>query len=354
MAGIQGDWDDVQVVIDKYFRDNNLGPAPQATPEMIAGDNWHPQVWFNQVMRDNPGGGAGDDGGFFDDIFGGVLDDVQKDQIRKALIAEHGDMVAAQILAGGQRDIAMWKAIEENPQLLAQLQHQGRQSSGNPHWDIFAEAWYGFPDEMARIGDIIGSQLNRNADRIHETNLARGRAETQKDIVDRIMSGIEGIGEGCAGAFSGGVGSGQGPFQGFASPFNAGQIMPDGTFNTMVQGQGNAPGVIGRNDVDFDVNIPGAEGAQGLDQFVKMGQNEIGGEFERAFDQKAGENVRAAEQANTGMVAGANVDTLKNLGTADRNNISNFLRDMSARSTAGTGARAANTELMNRVMSIFG
>ena len=99
----------------------------------------------------------------------------------------------------GNVGAAMWNALGQNPALWAAMQR----SAMGPMADFF---WNQFPQQMNQIGDVIGDQLNLNADRINKTNLARGLAAHKERMLDKQMAGLKDI----FGGFTDAIGSGLG------------------------------------------------------------------------------------------------------------------------------------------------
>jgi hypothetical protein len=187
-----------------------------------------------------------------------------------------------------------------------------------------------FRDHIEGIGDIIGQQLNTNAERINATMLARAEDDRKRDALRDTLAALEGIYGGFSGALGtglGAIGKGMGqwgagfsPLGGASGAFGAGggggwRILPNGSVVTAqdVPSGIPAPGEIRGGEVNLGA-IAGVNprAAQELAEAGRGAGRQAAGRIRGKFNADAGRQQMAAQGALMGQGAKANLGQLGN------------------------------------------
>jgi len=286
----------------------------------------------------------------------------------QAWIKAQADMRAAQIAAQGQGNVAQWGALGQNPALWQQMQA----AQMGPMADYF---WNKFPQHFTDLGNIIGEQLNLNADRINKTNLAYLEDERKRDALRDTLAALESIYGGFSGALESGFGSlGEGlgqwgkgfsPLGGASGAFGAGggggfRILPNGSVVTAQDFSGAIPeaGRVGGGQVSLGpIAGVNAAAANELGQMARGAGRQAAGRIRGQFTAKAAREGDAASAALMGAGARANLGQLGNALLVAGGTNKNILSDAKAKATvmaAQNKARAARGKQMSGLVGKLG
>ena len=243
----------------------------------------------------------------------------------------------------------------DNPALWQQMQA----AQMGPMADFF---WNKFPQQMNDIGNIIGDQLNQNAERVSAMTMARGEDAGKTSRLVMTLAALKDIYGGFSGALEGGLGSlgegigqwGQGfsPLGGASGVFGAGggggfRILPNGSvvtaqdFSNAIPGAGQITGGAARVGPIAGVN---AAAANELGQIARGAGQQVAGKIRGQFNAKAARQGDAARAGLMGQGARANQGQLANALLTARGTNKNILADATAKATvqkANNQARAA-------------
>ena len=262
----------------------------------------------------------------------------------------------------------MWGALGNNPALWQQMQA----AQMGPMADFF---WNKFPQQMNDIGNIIGEQLNRNADRYHNMEMARSMENMKNKRLSDTLAALKDIYGGFSGALEGGLGSlgqglgqwGQGfsPLGGASGGAGVGggggfRILPNGSVVTAQDLPGAIPearDIRGRQVAMGPIAGVNAAAANELGQVARGAGRQAAGRIRGEFTAKAKRQGDAARAALMGAGARANQGQLANALLAARGTNRNILSDARAKATvqkANNQARAARGKQFAGIVSQLG